>query len=93
MGRNASYSRHHYDRLCAIRVLRDQEGLGLSEIRQRFLTLGEEAIASIAARIRGPNAVSQGEIDPASALDYVRALRRKIKAEREIASPAYRRFR
>jgi DNA-binding transcriptional MerR regulator len=86
VGRNASYSRHHYARLCAIRVLRDQEGLGLSEIRQRFLTFSEEAIASIAARIHGPNAVAQGEVDPASALDYVRALRRKLKAEREITS-------
>src|SRR5262245_61497547 len=86
VGRNASYSRHHYDRLCAIRVLRDQEGLGLSEIRQRFLTLSDEAVASIAARLRGPNAVAQGEVDPLSALDYVRALRRKLKAEREIAS-------
>jgi DNA-binding transcriptional MerR regulator len=84
VGRNASYSRHHYDRLCAIRVLRDQDGLGLSEIRQRFLTLSEEAISSIATRMRDSNVVPEGEIDPAGALDYVRALRRKLKAERDI---------
>src|SRR5215471_689588 len=53
VGRNARYSRHHLDRLCAIRVLRDQERLGLGEIRRRFLTLTDEEIASIAARLHG----------------------------------------
>jgi DNA-binding transcriptional MerR regulator len=81
VGRNARYSRHHYDRLCAIRVLRDQERLGLGEIRRRFLTLADEEIASIGARLHGAESASRAEPPGASALDYIRALRTKLKAE------------
>src|SRR3954469_10748872 len=88
VGRNASYSRHHRDRLRAIRVLRDQDGLGLVEIRRQFLTLSDEGIASIANRLQGANFAEPSEgrqTDVASVLDYIRALRANLKAEQESA--------
>jgi DNA-binding transcriptional MerR regulator len=83
VGRNARYSRHHYDRLCAIRVLRDQERLGLGEIRRRFLTLTDEEIASIGARLHGAESAARAVAPSASALDYIRGLRVKLKAEQQ----------
>ncbi len=88
VGRNASYSRHHLDRLRAIRVLRDQDGLGLTEIRRQFLTLSDEGITSIANRLQGAGAAEPSEgpqPDVASALDYIRDLRANLKAEQDIA--------
>src|SRR4051812_26756812 len=75
LGRNASYSRHHLDRLRAIRVLRDQDRLGLTEIRRQFLTLNDEGIASIASRLQGPDVAAPGggpHADEVSTLDYIR---------------------
>jgi DNA-binding transcriptional MerR regulator len=83
VGRNARYSRHHHDRLCAIRVLRDQERLGLGEIRRRFLTLTDEEIASIGARLHEAESAARAEAPSASALDYIRGLRAKLKAEQQ----------
>lgn len=84
VGRNASYSRHHLDRLRALRVFREQEGLGLSEIRQRFMTLGDEAITAVAARLAGSEDRGEGgvrESDAKSASAYIKALRATLKAE------------
>jgi DNA-binding transcriptional MerR regulator len=88
VGRNASYGRYHLDRLRAIRVLRDEEGLGLPEIRQRFLTLSEEDIASIANRLQGTDVAAASEEREAvglSAVAYIRSLRASIKAGQKIA--------
>lgn len=85
VGRNASYGRHHLDRLRAIRVLRDQDRLGLPEIRRQFLTLGDQDIAAIAERSEGAGVAVSSE-EPTSALDYIRALRARLKAEPDIAA-------
>ncbi len=84
VGRNASYGRQHLDRLRAIRVLRDQDGLGLPEIRRQVLTLGDEEIASIADRLSGTGTAAPREAAAANALDYIRALRARLKVERGV---------
>jgi len=89
VGRNASYGRHHLDRLRAIRWLRDQERLGLPEIRLRLQTLGDEDIASLANRLLGTDSLAPNEgreSKTASALEYIRALRASLKLEQEPAS-------
>ncbi len=87
VGRNARYSRHHLDRLRAIRALREGERLSLNEIRQHFLALSDEEIAAIGDRLA--DAVPERELQVAeSALDYIRALRERLRAEgREAVAP------
>ncbi len=77
-GRGAFYSRYHHDRLLAIRVLKERQGLSLAEVRRRLSTLSDEDIrqlaASQAAAKPGEQAAPLVASSP-SALAYIRALR------------------
>lgn len=87
VGRNARYSRHHLDRLRAIRSLREGERLSLNEIRQRLVALSDDQIGTIGEPSAGA-APKQDLQEAASALDYIRALRERLRAdERETIAP------
>lgn len=64
LGRYARYSRQHLDKLLAIKVLKEQQGLKLSEVRQQLLSMSEAQIEMLAnsGSVRRPKQ---------SALDYI----------------------
>jgi DNA-binding transcriptional MerR regulator len=64
LGRYARYSRQHLERLQAIKVLKEKEGLRLSEVRQRLLLMSDAEIAALAES--GSTTSASG-----SALDYI----------------------
>ncbi|MBX9671090.1 MAG: helix-turn-helix domain-containing protein [Candidatus Obscuribacterales bacterium] len=71
LGRYARYSRHHLNRLLAIKLMKETQGLRLSEVRQQLLFMSEAEINALAeARIPTPQV---GGSAPKSALDYIRA--------------------
>ncbi len=71
LGRYARYSRHHLSRLLAIKVMKETQGMRLSEVRQQLLFMSEAEIIELAkTRVTTPNAGGSG---PTSALDYIRA--------------------
>ena len=66
LGRYARYSRHHLERLQAIKILKERQGLRLSEVRQQLLLMSDAEIAALAeAGSRDSNFVDS------SALDYI----------------------
>ena len=77
-GRNARYSQEHLERLQAIRVLREERGLGLDAIRLLLATLTEPEIRAVASRQPPALAdISPGTRPTAggSALAYLEVLR------------------
>ena len=76
-GRAASYGPYHLERLKAIVVLKDLDGLSLSEIRRRFLAASEDEVSTAAARFAGRPASFGKDDGRDSTLAYVRQLRRK----------------
>ncbi|MBX3075268.1 MerR family transcriptional regulator [Candidatus Obscuribacterales bacterium] len=66
LGRYARYSRHHLERLQAIKILKERQGLRLSEVRQQLLLMSDAQIAALAETgSRDSNFVDS------SALDYI----------------------
>jgi DNA-binding transcriptional MerR regulator len=66
LGRYARYSRHHLERLQAIKILKERQGLRLSEVRQQLLLMSDAEIAALAETgSRDSNFVDS------SALDYI----------------------
>lgn len=66
LGRYARYSRHHLERLQAIKVLKEKQGLRLSEVRQQLLLMSDAEITALAET--GSYAVQTADT---SALDYI----------------------
>lgn len=69
-GRGARYTDYHFQRLQAIRTLKDVRGLPLSEVRRRLLELSGMEIASLAKE----SEISRTE-NVLSALDYLQSLK------------------
>lgn len=65
LGRYARYSRQHLQRLFAIKVMKEKQGLKLSEVRQQLLSMSEAEIAALA------ETGSMPAKPPDSALDYI----------------------
>jgi len=66
LGRYARYSRQHLERLQAIKILKERQGLRLSEVRQQLLLMSDAEIAALAETgSRDSNFVDS------SALDYI----------------------
>ncbi|MDZ4836964.1 MAG: MerR family transcriptional regulator [Candidatus Melainabacteria bacterium] len=66
LGRYARYSRQHLFKLLAIKVMKEQQGLKLSEVRQQLLSMSEAQIELLAS-----NGSSQYQRPKGSALDYI----------------------
>lgn len=66
LGRYARYSRHHLERLQAIKVLKEKQGLRLSEVRQQLLLMSDAEITALAET--GSYAAKTADT---SALDYI----------------------
>lgn len=66
LGRYARYSQQHLHKLLAIKVLKDKQGLKLSEVRQQLLSMSEAQIEMLATT--GSTNLAQ---PTESALDYI----------------------
>jgi DNA-binding transcriptional MerR regulator len=67
LGRYARYSRHHLERLQAIKVLKEKQGLRISEVRQQLMMMSDAEIAALAETGSYPSRKQGAE----SALDYI----------------------
>lgn len=68
LGRYARYSRQHLERLQAIKVLKEKQGLRVVEVRQQLLAMSDAEIAALAE-----TGSTLGAQQPeGSALDYIR---------------------
>lgn len=66
LGRYARYSRHHLERLQAIKILKEKQGLRLSEVRQQLLLMSDAEIEALAET--GSYVAKAGDT---TALDYI----------------------
>jgi len=73
LGRYARYSDRHLVRLLAIKALKENRGLKLSDTRQTLLCMSEPEIDALAETVRRHKANP-----PASALDYLRSLKLQV---------------
>jgi DNA-binding transcriptional MerR regulator len=88
LGRYARYSQQHLHKLLAIKVLKDKQGLKLSEVRQQLLSMSEAQIEMLA---------TTGSISlqrpTESALDYIlRQTNRPPTSATEITPPGSKPF-
>lgn len=78
LGRYARYSRHHLERLQAIKILKERQGLRLSEVRQQLLLMSDAQIAALAETgSRDSNFVDS------SALDYILSQSQQFESEQQ----------
>ncbi len=66
LGRYARYSQQHLHKLLAIKILKDKQGLKLSEVRQQLLSMSEAQIEMLAT-----TGSTELERPTESALDYI----------------------
>jgi DNA-binding transcriptional MerR regulator len=81
-GRGAHYLSLHLERLQAILVLKDVDGLSLADIRRRFLATTTEEIGAIVARAPASGGRGESSIESRTTpLAFVRELRQKLGEE------------
>lgn len=68
LGRYARYSRQHLERLQAIKVLKEKQGLRVVEVRQQLLAMSDAEIAALAET----GSTLGAQHPEGSALDYIR---------------------
>jgi DNA-binding transcriptional MerR regulator len=79
LGRGASYSDSHLLRLKAIRVMRDQDGLSIGEIRGLLLDMTNEEVEQCASRFDANDGLA--EATSSSALHYLARVRESLGGE------------
>ncbi len=79
MGRGARYSRDHLQRLQAIRLLRDRDGLSMAEIRSQLLVLSGTELAALAAQFQATHATAPlAAAQSTSALAYLQQVKQSL---------------
>jgi len=71
LGRYAKYSRPHLERLRAIKILKEKQGLRLSEVRQQLLTMSDAEITALAETGSSTFFSDSTKKPQDSALDYI----------------------